>query len=296
MCRLFGMSAVPQQVRAAFWLVEAPDSLARQSRQEPDGVGLGSFATDGTALVYKKPVPAYMDSGFAQQAHELCAGTFIAHIRYATTGALDPLNTHPFCQDQRLFAHNGMVDRLDRLDDKLRDELGDAARELVHGDTDSERIFALITAYARQGLDIGQAITEAVTWIAANLPVFAINLILITATDLWALRYPATHKLYVLPREPGGGHGNRHLDHASASGTIRVRSADLAQAPAVIIATERMDEDPSWRLLDPGELIHVQPGPHLSSRIAIAQPPARQLTYADLHPHAAAAQTSGTAL
>lgn len=295
MCRLFGMSAVPQQVRATFWLVEAPDSLALQSREQPDGVGLGSYATDGIALVYKKPVAAYTDSGFVQEAHELSAGTFIAHIRYATTGALNPLNTHPFCQDERLFAHNGMVEGLDRLDEKLRDELGSAAGELVHGDTDSERIFALITAYTRQGLDIGQAITQATTWIATHLPVYAVNLILITATDLWALRYPATHKLYVLPREPGGGHGNRHLDHASASGTVRVRSADLAQHPAVVIATERMDEDPRWRLLDPGELIHVQPGPHISSRIALAQPPTHQLTHADLHPHAATAQASGMA-
>jgi glutamine amidotransferase len=55
---------------------------------------------------------------------------------------------------------------------------------LVHGDTDSERVFALISAYARRGGDVGQAIVDAVGWIAANLPVYALNLILTTATDL----------------------------------------------------------------------------------------------------------------
>ena len=41
MCRLFGLSGAPRTVRATFWLVEAPDSLAVQSRREPDGTGLG---------------------------------------------------------------------------------------------------------------------------------------------------------------------------------------------------------------------------------------------------------------
>jgi glutamine amidotransferase len=292
MCRLFGMSAAPQRVRATFWLLDAPDSLALQSRSEPDGVGLGTFADDGTPLVYKEPVAAYADSGFARRAHDLSGATFIAHIRYATTGAVNPRNTHPFSQDGRLFAHNGMVDGLDRLDDKIRDEGGNG---LVLGDTDSERVFALITAYVRQGRDVGRAVTDAVGWIATHLPVYAVNLILTTATDLWALRYPETHQLYVLPRVPGGGHGNRHLDHASAPGTVRVRSADLAQAPAVVVATERMDEDPRWRLLDPGELVHVEPGPRMSSRTVLTRPPAHQMTHTDLHPHAAAAQASGTA-
>jgi predicted glutamine amidotransferase len=194
--------------------------------------------------------------------------------------------------DGRLFAHNGMVDGLDRLEAKIRAERGD---DLFQGDTDSERIFALVTAYARQGRELGRAITDAVGWIAAHLPVYAVNLILTTPTDRWALRYPQTHKLYVLERDAGGRHGGRHLDHASAAGTVRVRCADLAQAPAVVVATERMDEDPGWRLLEPGELLHVGPGPDASSRIVFGEPPVHQLTQADLQPHAAAAQASGAA-
>ena len=61
----------------------------------------------------------------------------------------------------------------------------------------------------------------------------------------------------MLDREPGGPHGSRHLELASAAGRMRVRAGDLAQAPAVVLASERMDENPGWRLLDPGELLHV---------------------------------------
>lgn len=152
------------------------------------------------------------------------------------------------------------------------------------GDTDSARVFALITAYARRDGDLGRAIVDAVDWIAANLPVYALNLILTTPADLWVLRYPDTHPLYVLARPAGGTHGHRHLEHASASGTVRVRSGDLAEAPAVVVASEPMDEDPNWRLLAAGELLHVAADQRLTTRTALDRPPAHLLTLADLQP------------
>jgi predicted glutamine amidotransferase len=289
MCRLFGLSAAPQRVHATFWLLDAADSLAVQSRREPDGVGLGIFGADGTAVVHKRPVAAYEDSQFAAEGRDLEAATFIAHIRYASTGGLEPRNTHPFCQDNRLMAHNGVIEDLPALDAALGD-----ARDLVHGETDSERLFALITRYARENGDVGEAIAKAVRWIADHLPVYAVNLVLTTATDLWALRYPRTHPLFLLERARGGPSGARHLEHASAAGTVRVRSADLATAPAVVVASERMDEDPGWRALRPGELVHVAPGPRVTSRVVLDRAPVRQLTLADLAPRAAASQAHPT--
>jgi glutamine amidotransferase len=294
MCRLFGLSAAPRRVTATFWLLDAPDSLAVQSRREPDGVGLGVFEPDGTALVHKRPIAAFHDAEFAREAREVSSSTFLAHVRYASTGGLRVENTHPFLQDGRLFAHNGVVTGLDRLHDELGEALGGPVEQLVRGDTDSERVFALIIAYARRGGDLGRAIVDAVGWIAANLPVYALNLILTTPTDLWALRYPDTHPLYVLARPAGGHHGHRHLEHASAPGTVRVRSGDLASAPAVVVASERMDEDPHWRILGPGELLHVADDQHVTSQIAFHGPPGHLLTLADLHPQAAASQQAGS--
>jgi glutamine amidotransferase len=287
MCRLFGLSAAPQRVQATFWLIEAPDSLAAQSRYEPDGVGLGVFDLGGTPQVYKRPVAAYEDTEFARNARELRGTTFIAHIRYASTGGLETKNTHPFCQDGRLFAHNGVIEDLPRLEA----ELGEAG-ELVNGDTDSERFFALITKYTRNGDDVTTAISRALRWVATNLPVYAVNIVLTTPTDLWALRYPETHELFVLERSAGGQYGNRHLEHASAPGTVRVRSADLSAAPAVVVATERMDEDPGWRPLSPGELLHAGPDLRVESRIVLDEPPKYRLTLADLNPTAAASQSA----
>src|SRR5438270_439861 len=75
MCRLFGMSGGPGPVRATFWLLEAPDSLAQQSRREPDGTGLGYFEADGTAVVRKQPLAAYEDREFAREAKEVRSRT-----------------------------------------------------------------------------------------------------------------------------------------------------------------------------------------------------------------------------
>jgi predicted glutamine amidotransferase len=282
MCRLSGLSGGSERIRATFWLVEAPDSLAAQSRREPDGTGLGTFDTDGAPRVDKQPIAAYKDQQFAREAKERVSTTFIAHIRYATTGGLRPQNTHPFQQRGRLFAHNGVIADLPRLEA----ELGDY-RSLVAGDTDSERFFALITRHIdATGGDISAGITSAARWAAAHLPIYSINIVLTTPTDLFALRYPDTHDLLVLHRPAGGPHGHRHLDQASAAGRIRVRSVALAATPAVVVASEPMDDNPEWRSLTPGELLHVDRHLKIHSTIAVEHPPAHQLTLNDLGHHA----------
>ena len=285
MCRLFGLSAAPHRVAATFWLLDAPDSLAVQSRREPDGVGLGVFDEQGRPVVHKRPVAAYQDREFAREARHEHSTTFIGHIRYASTGGLVRQNTHLFEQDGRLFAHNGVIEDLPRLERELGDRMAH-----VHGDTDSERFFTLVMGYARDDGDVGKGLVRAARWAGENLPLYALNILLTTATDLWALRYPDTHELWVLERPAGGPHGDRHLEHASAAGTMRVRSGDLASAPAVIVASERMDEDPDWRLMDSGELLHVGLDLHVTRSVALDEPPRHQLTLADLSPHAAASQ------
>ena len=98
MCRLFGLTSAPRRVRATFWLLDAPDSLALQSRKNPDGTGLATFAADGSPEVEKQPVAAYEDEQFADEAKDCESTTFLAHVRHASTGGLGLRNTHPFEQ------------------------------------------------------------------------------------------------------------------------------------------------------------------------------------------------------
>ncbi|MFJ8347466.1 class II glutamine amidotransferase [Streptomyces sp. NPDC094153] len=286
MCRLFGLSSAPRRTRATFWLLDAPDSLSRQSHRDPDGTGLGYFAADGTPRVDKAPIAAYRDRGFAEEARQVESATFLAHVRFASTGGLDARNTHPFEQEGRLFAHNGVLEGLDALDDHLGED-----RSLVRGDTDSERFFALVTRETREhGGDVTAGITRAACWIAGHLPVYALNLVLVTPGQLWALRYPDTHELYVLQRAAGGRHGTRHLDHSGSNGRMRVHSEALAGQPSVVVASERMDENPGWRLLEAGELLHVDSGLRTTGRLVLPEPPAHLLSLDELRPDAAASQ------
>jgi predicted glutamine amidotransferase len=285
MCRLFAMSGGREPVQATFWLLEAPDSLAQQSRREPDGTGLGYYDDHDRPVVFKQPIAAYQDRAFATRAREVVSRTFVSHVRYASTGALTVANTHPFEQDGRLFAHNGVIEDLKRLEHELGDDMS-----LVGGDTDSERWFALITRETRRTGDVADGIASAARWVADNLPVLSINFVLITATDVWALRYPDSHDLLVLERDAGGETGDQHLEHSSDHATIRVHSGDLATRPAVIVATERMDEDAGWRALASGELLHVDGDLKATRRQVLDTPPAHPLTLADLGATAAASQ------
>jgi predicted glutamine amidotransferase len=285
MCRLFGLHGGAERVRGCFWMLEAPQSLAAQSRSQPDGYGIGTFEEDGTPDVERGVIAAWQDEAFAREARHECSRTYVVHLRYASSGPVALHNSHPFQQDGRLFAHNGVFERLDEIDAHLGDDM-----RLVAGDTDSERYFALVTREPRRaGGDLRAGIVAAVEWIAANLPMFSLNFVLATPDELWALRYTEGNELWVLQRRAGGPHGCRHLDESSEAGTLRVRSDDLAVCDSVVIASEPMDEHPDWRLMDSGELLRVGRDLRCTSEM-IAAAPAHQLTLEDLSARAAASQ------
>ena len=288
MCRLFGLHAGTEVCTATFWLLNAPDSLAEQSRKNPDGTGIGVFDQNGRPRLYKEPIAAWQDSQFATEAHRLTGTTFVAHVRYATTGSLDVRNTHPFLQDGRIFAHNGVVQGLESIDERLR-ELGTDG--LVLGETDSERVFALITGCIRgRGGDETAGLVDAVRWLAANAPIYAVNVLLSTATDMWALRYPEANELYLLDRRHEHQPGARKPDFDLRTHRIRAQSEHLSARSSVVFASEPMDDDPRWCLLEPGELVHVDARLRITRRVVLPDPPAHQLRRSDLSAPAQAAQ------
>ncbi|NUS71886.1 MAG: class II glutamine amidotransferase [Corynebacteriales bacterium] len=281
MCRLFGLTSGDHPIRATFWLLDAPSSIREQSRRMPDGTGLGWFTQNGSIIRSRAPIPAYKYTEFEQEAQRISSTMFVAHIRYATTGHVEVRNTHPFEMDNRLFAHNGIIKGLDILRSWLTpDEL-----KLVKGATDSELIFAFITAEINRLGDTTKGLTSAITRIGAELPVFALNILLAEKDKIWALRYPDTHELWVLPST-----GEQFL--RSDSGLMRVHARDGEDFPAVVIASEPLDHNPEWRLLDPGELL-IAEGPATHSLFPFKDP-AHPLTREDLDLHEVLAQEPAT--
>ena len=268
MCRLFGLTAGLARVTATFWLLDAPDSLEAQSRRNADGSGIGFFDPAGQPVVDKQPEPAFSDQEFIREARQAESSAFVAHVRWATAGGRTMRNTHPFVMDGRVMAHNGGIGELGQLDLQL----GRYASRVL-GETDSERYFALITKQTdAHGGDVGAGITAAASWIAGHLPVSSLNIVVAAAGELWALRYPEQHALHILerPAVPGSGEPGLHVRSTTSS----VHAPALGDAASVVIASEELDGETGWRMLAPGELVHVRPDLSVHSRIAIPQPPA----------------------
>jgi predicted glutamine amidotransferase len=310
MCRLFGLTSGTARVRATFWLLDAPDSLEAQSHRNVDGSGIGFFDPAGEPVVDKQPEPAFGDQEFIHEAREASSSTFVAHVRWATAGGRTIQNTHPFTMRGRIMAHNGGFGELPRIDEQL----GTYA-DLVLGDTDSERYFALITQQIDvHGGDVGAGIAAAAGWIAANLPVSSLNTVVVAPGELWALRYPDQHALHILQRPPGrgktaagspdphtperppdgdqaaAGNPRPHIPErppdggqaAAGDAGLHVRSATssvhvpaLGDAASVVVASERLDGEDGWRMLAPGELVHVRADLSVDSEVVLRRPPAR---------------------
>jgi len=258
---------------ADFWLLEAPDSLASQSESNADGFGLAALTAEQGLMLIRNPVQASEDRVYNRVARRAEACQYLVHLRYANSGRVSLANTHPFLQDGRIFAHNGVVGDLERLERRL----GEAAA-MVSGETDSERFFTLVTVSIREaGGDVGAGIAAAVRELAAEYELYSLNFLLASVGHLWAFRYPEHNPLHLLEREPGGESGKRPLDERSSHGTVRLRSEACSEQPTVVIASERMDEEPGWQEVGVGELIHVGPDLRVDREVILEGPPKHQM-------------------
>jgi glutamine amidotransferase len=268
MCRLFALHSGRRDVGADFWLLESPTSMAALSEVHADGFGLAALTADDGLMLVRQPVRAADSRAYQGIARHAEACQFLVHLRYADTGAVGLRNTHPFLQDGRVFAHNGVVGDLERLEHRLGEH-----RAMVNGDTDSERLFALITLCIRAaGGDVRSGIATAVSELAEEYELYSINFLLGAVGHLWAFRYPEHNPLLMLE--------HAHRDDADAlverdsAGTLRLRAEE---APMVVVASERMDDDPGWQDVGVGELVHVGPDLRVERHTLLVEPPRHQM-------------------
>jgi hypothetical protein len=55
--------------------------------------------------------------------------------------------------------------------------------------------------------------------------------------------------------------------------------------PSVVIASERLDGETGWRMLAPGDLVHIGTGLAVESVLALPDPPARLISPAGPNPN-----------
>ncbi len=248
MCRLVAYLGAP--IPLAALVTEGPHPLYVQSYRaremrgavNADGFGAGWYLPgDPRPCTYRNAAPIWADANLDSLGRAITARCAVAVVRNATPGMPYGLtDTPPFADPARLFVHNGSVgDFRTRMLRRLREGLSDATYGSIAGGTDSEHIFALVRERLAVGSSPRAALCDAARTVTAwsrELGVHALlTLVLTDGESLVALRAAeggAAPTLYALARGarwPGG----------------------------VLLASERIDDDPAWKMVPEGAVIEV---------------------------------------
>jgi predicted glutamine amidotransferase len=152
MCRLFGFrSAVPSHAHRS--LMEAENSVVSQAKMHPDGWGM-AYYIERDAYILKSESGAHDCDRFQMASSRLQSNTFVVHVRRATVGQTDYLNSHPFRFGRWTFAHNGTLFGFEKYRDWMLSHIKLNRQPLILGNTDSEHFFHyLLSSLERAGID-----------------------------------------------------------------------------------------------------------------------------------------------
>ena len=142
MCRIFGFrSIINSQVHSS--LVHADNALMDQSKKHPDGWGVAYYLENSPHIV-KSTECAMDDHIFEKISGVVSSHTVVAHIRKATQGQNNILNSHPFQYGSWVFAHNGNMKDFPSHKTKLLSLIDHDLKPYILGSTDSEIFFFIL--------------------------------------------------------------------------------------------------------------------------------------------------------
>jgi len=220
MCRVFGcVAADPISVRHD--LVEADNPLIQQSEEHDSGWGMAVYKRGEGEMptCVRFPEPAHENDEFLA-ATNLKGRLFNVHVRRATMGGLSADNTHPFCLGPYSFGHNGTIVRFPKL-------IEPGVRP-AKGQTDSEHFFNYLMrdfdpAHARRCL------RAAVRTVIKRSPFSGINFLFSDGERLYAYKL-GIFSLYWAARDG-----------------------------ALVVASERMNENERWHSVHDDVLLILDP-------------------------------------
>jgi len=263
MCRFLTYTGAP--LLLADLLYRPANSLIMQSyqareRAEPlngDGFGVGWYVhdVDPTPCVQRSVSPAWSNNNLQNLAAKTRATSLFAHVRAASPGmAVTEANVHPFAYDRFMWMHNGVVAGFHQIKRRLRESLKDEFYNMIQGTTDSEHAFALFLNNLRVpfGEVDGEEMRHALVETIARLNDWTRDA---GATTHSFYNFAVTDgKITVVSRYASGEgvagaslHYSRgHRFECLPSGLCDMHSVtDDAQAQAVIVASERLTDDPA---------------------------------------------------
>ena len=154
MCRIFGFrSVIKSQVHKS--LLDADNAIAAQSREHTDGWGVGYYVC-GAPHIIKSEKTAFEDQLFTKISGIVSSETVVAHIRKATVGETNVLNTHPFQYGNWVFAHNGNIKDFENYRDKISAKIATPLKRFILGKTDSELVFYLLLTHISKYIQLNR--------------------------------------------------------------------------------------------------------------------------------------------
>ena len=206
------------------FLLQPSHSLVEQSYRpdemltaevNADGFGIGWYLDDGTARRYINPAPIWSDPNIVQLAPVLQSKLWLGNVRSATVaGSATLANTPPYGVGRLLFSHNGFInDFAAKVRPAIRRYLAPEIEANIHGNTDSEYLFAVIRQMLPEHDDdviktLGTLFEQIYEWMENDVGLF--NFLILDGKKVYATRHAVGHKppsLYLGQDErnfPGG--------------------------------------------------------------------------------------------
>ncbi len=274
MCR-FAMYLGPEVTLSALF-VEPSHSLIRQSthareREEPvngDGFGVAWYAPafSDEPAVFKSISPAWNDHNLLELSRVTASGCVLAHVRAATLSLeVSRSNCHPFVEGPYAFMHNGTIGGFRQIRRAMLGVMSDEAFASIRGTTDSEHLFGLVLdrlggSGGESAAELARAMQGAVNETLALLADLAVelpstlNLALSNGVSAAACRFTTepSHRaesLYV-------HRGERYVCRGGACWMDGSGEGD----GAVLVASERLSDDPGWTVIPVGSVALVEGG------------------------------------
>jgi glutamine amidotransferase len=231
MCRHLAWLGAPRTLEA---LVSGPPhSLQEQSwapsRQRHgtvnvDGFGAGWYVDRAEPVRYRRAQPIWTDASFASLAPTVATTCAVAAVRSATAGmSPDESAAAPFTHGRWLFSHNG------RLEDwaTARKALGGRAADVpdTRAGVDSALLFGLALSRWQAGASLAEGLADAAR---AVLDHGGGRLTMLAADGVGVAGVVVGEPMHLLRTDDG-----------------------------VLVASEPHDEDPRWRELADGTVLHV---------------------------------------
>lgn len=276
MCRFTFYSGRPITLGAL--VTEPAHSLIHQSfesreREEPlngDGFGIAWYAPSISSepARFRSITPAWSNQNLMDLARVVKSSCILAHVRAATQHiAVTETNCHPFKHGRWAFMHNGDIGGFPRVRRPMLAQLSDASFGIIGGTTDSEHFFALVLDELRREDDphdvvamamaMARAIQKTRDLVEKHAPgeYIYLNAAFSDGESSIAVRFTTD-----APEHASSLYLNQGHRYVCEDGVCWMVEPEEGEQGTVIVSSEPLSSEPSWRAIKPNSMVLIQNG------------------------------------